>query len=270
MTKSSTQKNQKTYQRARIVNYYKKLNQLQPAEAAILKLFASDWQNITMLDLGVGGGRTTQHFAPMVQKYVGVDYSQPMITACQERFKTSCPQASFQVADARDLSRFADNTFDFILFSFNGIDYVEHSDRLKILYEINRVGKPGSYYFFSSHNLPAITQAFKLKEQLSLNPIKTYTNLLMFVFLRTFNCQINPELLEASRYLLIRDESHNFRLKTYYIKPQEQLQQLSFGFDNITSYSWQGNEPLKSKQDQAWQNDMWLYYLGRNKFSPTA
>ena len=261
VAKLSTQKNKQTYESKKIVNYYSQLNQLQPAEAAILKLFASDWYKIKMLDIGVGGGRTTQHFAPLVNEYIGVDYSPPMIISCKKKFQVDYPNALFQVADARNLSQFADNTFDFILFSFNGIDYVKHSDRLKILYEINRVAKPGGYYFFSSHNLTAITQAFKLKQKLSLNPIKTYTNLFMFGLLKIFNRQVNLELLENSQYLMIRDESHNFRLNTYYVKPQEQLQQLSFGFENISIYSWQGNEPLTDNQDPAWQNDMWLYYL---------
>ena len=124
VAKLSTQKNKQTYESARIVDYYSQLNQLQPAETAIFKLFASDWHKIKMLDIGVGGGRTTQHFAPLVDEYIGIDYSISMIAACQDKFKFDCPQASFQVADARNLSKFADNTFDFILFSFNGIDYV--------------------------------------------------------------------------------------------------------------------------------------------------
>jgi len=261
----STQKNKQTYESNRIVTYYSQLNQLQPAEAAILKLFASDWHKLKMLDIGVGGGRTTQHFAPLVDKYIGIDYSPPMIISCKKKFQVDYPKALFQVADARNLSQFADNTFDFILFSFNGIDYVEHSDRLKILYEINRVSKPGGYYFFSSHNLTAITQAFNLKQKLRLNPIKTYTNLFMLGVLKIFNRQINLELLEKSQHLMIRDESHNFKLNTYYVKAQEQIQQLSFGFENIATYSWQGNKPITNSQDPAWQNDMWLYYLAQAK-----
>ncbi len=265
MAKSVKQKNKQTYETSRIVDYYSQLNQLQPAEAAILKLFASDWHKMKMLDLGVGGGRTTSHFAPLVQEYIGVDYSLPMIKACHKKFKVDFPNVFFQVADARKLVQFADNTFDFILFSFNGLDYVDHSDRLKILYEINRVAKTGSFFFFSSHNLTAITQAFTSKKQLNLNPLKTYTNLFMLGLLKIFNRQVNLELLENSQHLMIRDESHNFKLNTYYVKAQEQLQQLSFGFENIEIYSWQGNEPIKDSQDLAWQNDMWLYYLCRTK-----
>ncbi|GBD51465.1 hypothetical protein BGM30_05580 [Microcystis aeruginosa NIES-298] len=37
------------------------------------------------------------------------------------------------MADARNLEQFADNYFDFILFSFNDIDYISHADRFLVL-----------------------------------------------------------------------------------------------------------------------------------------
>jgi len=55
-----------------------------------------------------------------VGEYIGVDYSAEMIAACCQKF----PDLVWQVADARNLEQFADNYFDFILFSFNGIDYI--------------------------------------------------------------------------------------------------------------------------------------------------
>lgn len=50
--------------------------------------------------------------------------------------------------DARDLSTFSDQSFDLVWFSFNGIDYVNHIDRLTILQEIYRVTKPGAILYF--------------------------------------------------------------------------------------------------------------------------
>ena len=38
-----------------------------------------------MLDIGVGTGRTTMHFAGLVKEYVGVDYSSALIQACPEK-----------------------------------------------------------------------------------------------------------------------------------------------------------------------------------------
>jgi SAM-dependent methyltransferase len=45
--------------------------------------------------------------------------------------------------------------FRFRPFFFNGIDYVSHNGRPAVLSEINRVLKPGGWFFFSSHNRAA-------------------------------------------------------------------------------------------------------------------
>jgi ubiquinone/menaquinone biosynthesis C-methylase UbiE len=40
-----------------------------------------------MLDIGVGRGRTTMHFAQAAEEYWAIDYSEEMIAACRERFR---------------------------------------------------------------------------------------------------------------------------------------------------------------------------------------
>lgn len=214
-----------------------------------------------MLDLGIGGGRTTEHFAPLVDDYTGIDYSEQMILACQERFANASQVMTLEVGDARNLEPFPSDSFDFVLFSFNGIDYVSHGDRLKILQEVRRVGKPGSYFFFSSHNLQGIAEAFDFKKQLSLNPLKAYTNLVMSGLLKLFNPKVTSDRLKNSDYLIIRDEPHNFRLWNYYVRPAVQIEQLhQAGFDEIEVYSWRTGQILDAN-DRATNMDMWLYYL---------
>ena len=172
-----SEKNAATYGAANIVNYYAQLELLQPAEQTILDQLRDKLPTMKMLDIGIGGGRTTKHFAPLVDSYTGIDYSEGMIDACQTRFGENTNAMTLQVGDARDMTEFADDSFDFILFSFNGIDYVSHGDRLNILREINRIGKAGCYVLFSSHNLQAMAKEFDWKAQLSFNPISTYVNL---------------------------------------------------------------------------------------------
>ena len=123
-------RNLKTYTSADIVGYYSQLKALQPAEEAILTLLKPGLGSMKMLDIGVGGGRTTRHFAAVTAEYVGIDYSAGMIDACKERCSGDA-NTTFHVGDARDLSRFEDDCFDFILFSFNGIDYI--SDRKSVV-----------------------------------------------------------------------------------------------------------------------------------------
>ena len=251
--------NQRTYTVPSIVQHYAQLSDLQPAETLLLSL--EQLSTLKMLDLGVGGGRTTKHFAPLVAEYIGLDYSPEMIATCKQRFNSSSPTVSLAVGDARDLSRFRDNYFDVILFSFNGIDYISDSDRLQVFQEISRVGKSGGHFCFSSHNLQGLEREFEWRKQLSFNPISTYVNLVMWVLLRCCNRSLTLNQLKASAHVIVRDEAHNFRLQTYYVRPQAQLQQLELYFRNIKVYAWNNVQEIKSKTELDANSELWLYYL---------
>jgi ubiquinone/menaquinone biosynthesis C-methylase UbiE len=251
MTQSN---NQKTYAANSIVQHYKNLNQLQPAEQMLLDRLQTIANPIKMLDLGVGAGRTTKHFQPKVGQYIGIDNSPEMIAACRSRFP-QLPPETFDTCDARDLSRYPDNSFDLLLFSFNGIDYVSNSDRHLILQELHRIGKPGSILFFSSHNLQGFDRLIDLKAQLSFNPLTTYSNLVILAILRFLNRPYTP--IQKLPHAILKDESHNFRLDTYYIRPAAQINP---HFDNIQVYSWRNTIELITESDRASNTDMWLYY----------
>lgn len=253
--------NHQIYSNRGIVQHYSQLRQLQPAEYTVLNLLRDEWSSMKMLDIGVGGGRTTQHFSKVVQEYVGVDYSEEMIEVCQKRFLPSSQSRVFEVVDARDMRQFQDNSFDFILFSFNGIDSLSHLDRLQVFQEVSRVGKPGGYFFFSSHNLQGLEREFNWQNQISFNPLKTYVNLIMFALLRFFNRSISLQQIKRSAHEIIQDESHNFRLKQYYVRPQEQLNQLEADFSNIRIYSWKSGLEITTQKELNVNVDMWLYYL---------
>ncbi len=261
-----TDHNQRTYAAAGIVRHYAALSELQPAEQTVLNLLRDRLPAMQMLDIGVGGGRTTQHFAQFTAGYVGIDSSAEMIAACQQRFanRPECEpkcglEWKFECGDARAMAQFADNSFDFILFSFNGLDYVSHADRLRIFQEVSRVGKPGGYFCFSSHNLAAMERQLAWRNQLSLNPVTTYSNLVMLLILRGLNRSVILSQLKAADYAIIRDESHNFRLQTYYVRPQAQLQHLATDFQDIQLYSWKTGLALADSNVAS--ADLWLYYL---------
>ena len=253
-----SEKNQSTYQRSMVVHYYRQLRQLQAAERAIFSKFQDQLPQMRVLDIGVGGGRTTTYLGSQAFEYIGIDYSAEMVTACQDLFKGQLKSAQFQVCDARDMRQFASQSFDFILFSFNGIDYVSHQDRLKILQEVRRVGKTGGFFFFSSHNLQGLEYALHFKPQLSLNPLRTYSNIVIWGLLRFLNRDL--KFNAQTDYVIARDESHNFRLQTYYIRPLAQLRQLQPLFSKVTTYSWQTGDAI-AEADLPSQKEMWLYYL---------
>jgi ubiquinone/menaquinone biosynthesis C-methylase UbiE len=255
-----TSANQTLYQTSNIVQFYEQIKDLQPAEQMILDRFATDLPTMRMLDIGVGAGRTTQYFCDRAAHYIGIDYSPEMIDSCQQRFPET-EHRQFKVCDARDLSCFIDQQFDFVLFSFNGIDYVEHVDRLTILKEIHRVSKPGAVFCFSSHNLQSFENAFSFKAQWSWNPIATYTDLFITGILRLLNRPLSPAELEASSYKIVKDESHNFKLNTYYIRPIAQIEQLAKYFQDIQIYPWNHDAELVTEGDRRADINQWLYYI---------
>ena len=121
---------------------------LHKPEETILHDLKDKLPNMKMLDIGVGAGRTTHYFAHLTKEYVGIDYSKTMIKVCRERFQKYPIRISFEVADAKSLKSYQDSHFDFVLFSFNGIDYMSHEDRLIALQEIRRVTKKSGSFAF--------------------------------------------------------------------------------------------------------------------------
>src|SRR6476660_1734249 len=111
-------RNKAVYESAEIAQEYALCSNLYPPEEAILRIMLPHLPSLRMLDLGVGGGRTTLHFAKWVREYVGADYSEAMIGECRQRFSTYPDHISFAVCDARSMEMFANSSFDFILFSF--------------------------------------------------------------------------------------------------------------------------------------------------------
>ena len=139
------------YNKSEVAEHYASLDYISPCEKALFGAFLKPGDAI--LDLGVGGGRTTPHLSRLASRYVGVDYAPKMIAACQQKF----PQLEFLVADATNLALLSDRTFDCVVMAFNGMDYlIPGKSRQQCLAEIHRVLKKDGVLIFSSHNPRAI------------------------------------------------------------------------------------------------------------------
>ena len=147
MAKSKPDPNRLTYNAPEIAEYYAGLNYLTPCEKLLFDAYITPGMSI--LDLGVGGGRTTPYLSSIAGRYVGIDYAGEMIDVCRKKF----PQLEFQLGNAADLSRFLSSRFDAVVMAFNGMDYVVPDEaRFRALREIRRVLKPEGVLIFSSHN----------------------------------------------------------------------------------------------------------------------
>lgn len=253
--------NNKAYTQARIVNLYSHLTDLQKSEETVLNFLKNDLAGMKMLDIGVGGGRTTLHFAKLVREYIGIDCSEEMIAACQKRFSNHSEHISFQVCDVRNMTVFENHTFDFILFSFNGIDYISHEDRLKAFAEIKRILKSGGYFCFSSHNLQSIDKLFEFKKQIYLQIGMPKKIVRWFLTRFVFNKNANISELKNCQFAVFNDGAERWGIQTYYIKPAEQIKQLQALFDEIRVFLLENGTEVDQDSNLGSIDDDWLYYL---------
>jgi SAM-dependent methyltransferase len=152
-----------------------------PGEEVAFGLVTQDARAGRMLDLGVGGGRTTPIVLAETKDYVGLDYTAELIEICRRKF----PGIPFVCADARDLSQFPDDCFNLVQFSFNGINSVDRDGRKRVFGEVFRVLRPGGAFLFSTFVLDNLNLTSKLltlrKVSLSKNKLPTIMSLARYL-----------------------------------------------------------------------------------------
>lgn len=142
------QTNKEAYSNAAAIRAFSYHKGLKPAEKLVFDRYSSAPGKI--IDLGCGTGRTSVCLLERGFQVEAVDYSPAMIAAARKEH----PNLSirFSVMDVRHLE-FADNSFDYAFFSFNGLDCLYPiSQRIEAIKEIKRVLVPGGRFIFSSHN----------------------------------------------------------------------------------------------------------------------
>jgi ubiquinone/menaquinone biosynthesis C-methylase UbiE len=232
----ASEENQSIFQSEDEVKRFADIEYLRNPELVVLNELRDKIAEIRMLDIGVGGGRTTKFFADLAKEYIGIDYSPLMIEAAKRRFKDYSKKVSFLTLDARDMHLFPTGYFNFVLFSWCGLDYVNHEDRIRILKEIRRVLAPDGFFFFSTHNLNYFKRSCSVRLSCPLREIPW-----RFSFLLT-NRLLNKEVWmmlrdptkNLQRMVIKEPEPPHYTLKAYMITPREQLTQLeASGFSKI-------------------------------------
>jgi SAM-dependent methyltransferase len=247
-----------TWRRQDVADAYEAATWFEPVEEQVLPRLAAAIRGGAILDLGVGGGRTVPLLTKLSDNYIGVDYSPEMIARCRQRF----PGVRFELADARDLSRFPDRHFDLIVFSFNGLDYVPHDDRLRILGEVRRLLTDDGVFFFCSHNLDAERQnAYSLRSiAWSWNLRRLLGRVLYYGRGVVNHRRRRHQEVWQDDYAIVND-GENFTLLCYYIRPSHQIEQLrAAGFSSIEVLTPDGTTLETSAGPSAW-----VYYIARRQ-----
>jgi SAM-dependent methyltransferase len=221
-----------------------------PAELLLLERFRGKWAQTRMLDIGIGGGRTTSVFSNIVQSYVGVDYSQAMCELVRERFPDIA--SSIQCIDARDLSGFPEGSFDLVLFSYNGLDHVELEDRAKVFTETRGVLRDKGTFLFSTHNLGVLLP--RISREISLRKRLRYR-------------RENPALFRRRKGQLTQAVIREGPVRVVYVDPFEQWQLLdALGLTPTAALDRNGGRvdlsPAASQREKAWgTRHWWLHFL---------
>jgi ubiquinone/menaquinone biosynthesis C-methylase UbiE len=110
-------------------------------------------KNDCILDLGCGAGRTTFALNELgYSNIIGIDIADKLIEYANNYSKENNIKIDFRVGDATKLD-FEDNTFDVVIFSYNGMQSIPgEENRKKVLKEVYRVLKPNGYYIFTAHD----------------------------------------------------------------------------------------------------------------------
>ncbi len=256
---ADTQKD--VYRKKSVVKYYSESTGLQKPEETILDLLSDKLSGMKMLDIGVGGGRTTAYFANKVKEYVGIDFSEEMIENCKKRFLNKYTNARFLVKDVRNLSGFENGEFDIVLFSFNGLDNINNEQRETAVKDIRRICKQDGYFIFSSHNIFYIPEL--LKVHFRFNIIK----MLQSLFKRGPFIRMNKEKIIRSNdadYVILFDGKNDFGLNTYYTKPSYQHEFMNKnGFKTIDIFDYITGKRVHVEAEKTYTKTPWFYYLCR-------
>jgi len=141
----------KYYNSPRVAASYGRQEYITPCEQLLFSTYIKP--GATILDIGVGGGRTSPYLAENASRYVGIDYAPEMVQLCRRKY----PQWEYCEGSAIDLSCFPDESFDVIVMSYNVLDdLVPDASRWRCLQECHRVLGNKGFLIFSSHNPRAL------------------------------------------------------------------------------------------------------------------
>lgn len=221
--------NARTMSSRETVAFYSRLKGLYPIEKIALSSIEDQVRGQSILDLGVGGGRTVAPLREISSDYIGLDYSKDMVRSCQQNF----PDAEFIHGDARDLSQFRDNSFTLIVFSNEGLCMVNHAGRFAILSEVQRLLRPGGVFLFSSYNTASVAHDGTfvwLKFTPCANPIRLGIRvgrcITQNIYSLVNRMRFKKFEIRMPEFSIINDVYHYYSTLLYYMSIDNQKRQL--------------------------------------------
>ncbi|HVT16922.1 MAG TPA: class I SAM-dependent methyltransferase [Thermoanaerobaculia bacterium] len=263
----------KYYEAPEVAEIYAGHAGLHPAEEALLAELRAELSRASLLDIGIGPGRTTPHLRAACRRYTGIDYSANMLRHAHARY----PDAALVLCDARALC-FAGGAFDAVFFCFNAIGDVGHEDRLRILREIRRTLRPGGVFVFSAHNrdarLPGAFAPPPLRGADGAGGIGAAAWLSTHgERLRRYGRGIRNHLRlrrhqrKTAEYRIATDYSYEHNLLSYYISGEAQVRQLeALGYSAVRTLDKEGSALPRGARSRG----SYIYYVARRPAATTT
>ena len=119
------------------------------SEWAAVRSIIDEVRGQSILDIGIGAGRTAGLLTLLSARYVAVDYSPALV----ERARAAYPNLDIRVGDATELPPDLPGVpFRLVMFSFNGIDSISHESRTRVMHRVHHVLEPGGWFVYSTLN----------------------------------------------------------------------------------------------------------------------
>lgn len=246
--------NKATYEREDVIKYYRSVDALLEAEKVLFGKLRHSIGSSQILDIGIGGGRTTKHLLEISENYTGVDYVERFTEETAKKY----PAAKVLCRDAANLYDLEDDTYGFVLFSYNGIDSISHRHRLQVLKEVYRVMKKGGVFMFSSHNRDYVYfNKFPWQQRFHYSA-RHLIFLLHCLYHLPNHYRMKKYEIHTEDYAMVNDGDHRYSLLLYYISIDKQCEQLTdLGFSGTEAYDVAGDPVIKDTRSH------WIHYLAR-------
>lgn len=221
--------NRDTWAKHRTLRYFEHVEgYTDPGEQRSIEAVADTVRGKAILDLGVGAGRTVPLMLALSDDYTAIDFLPAMVDACRAKY----PHLRIEWGDARDLTRFADGSFGFVMFAWNGIDAIDHEGRGLVMHEVARVLEPDGLFLFSTLNErgpDARSRPWKTTlERRDLTKPTRFVRKLGSVPLDTVNyVRYRRQWQTGDGWSLRTLNSHHFGLITHYTTLERQLDEIA-------------------------------------------
>jgi ubiquinone/menaquinone biosynthesis C-methylase UbiE len=260
--------NRSIYETPGVAELFRSDSELTPAERLLIDSLKEEVKDQQILEIGVGAGRITPYLTALTKEYIGIDCSKSMLDVARQKFAGT----NFLVCAAEKMPMFEDERFAAVVFWGNGIDEVEHEERIFILREINRVLRKGGIFSLSAHNFDwrrlirlAAFDGYTFRR----GPVHLVSSLpqRLWIYL---SCKVIRffALFSKRNYAIfsLYGDAPNSTTPVYHISSDAQIRQLmSAGFEQIQAFASSGvalSNPTVHV-DHNGRMDFELFYISR-------